>query len=388
MNVAGAANHRTVPLPGPLVPLGVGVLALAVCALYGLVSPASFFRAYLIAFLPWLSVSLGGLALLQIGRLTGGAWADQLRPVLGPAARTLPLLALLFLPLLLGLALVYPWANHELVANDAELARKTVYYLNVPSFLGRAAFYFLVWIGSAYLVTRQRPTGAVPPTEDQRRRVGMVSGIGLALFGFTITFASIDWAMSLEPEPKWFSTIYGALFGVGMILSAFAFGVAVVCRFNPAADRQVLRDLGNLLMAFVMVWMYLQFSQYLLIWSGNLREEIPWYVRRSQDVWSGMAFLLVLLQFAVPFALLLSAGVKDNPRALMGVALLVFGMRFIDLFWMIAPAFSDNRDLFWLYPLASCGVGGVWLACFLWLRPTTVPDPTLVITPEGGLAHE
>ena len=179
-----------------------------------------------------------------------------------------------------------------------------------------------------------------------------------------------------------------ALFGVGMILSAFAFGVAVVCRFNPAADRQVLRDLGNLLMAFVMVWMYLQFSQYLLIWSGNLREEIPWYVRRSQDVWSGMAFLLVLLQFAVPFALLLSATVKDNPRALMGVALLVFGMRFLDLFWMLAPAFSDNSDLFWMYPLAACGVGGVWLAGFLWLRPTTVPDPTLVITPEGGLAHE
>jgi hypothetical protein len=388
VNSGGEPDPRSLALPGPLVPLGVGLAALAVCALYGLYSPASFFRAYLIAFLVWLGVSLGGLALVAIGHLTGGAWAAQVRPVLGPAARVAPAMALIFLPLLLGLHLVYPWADAAAVAADAELRQKTIYYLNLPGFLGRAAFYFLVWTGAGFLIAQRRPQGAMQPSEEERRRLGLLSAVSLALFGFTITFASIDWSMSIEPEPRWFSTIYGAIFGVGMILTAFAFAIAVVCRFNPAPERQVLRDLGNLLLAFTMVWMYLQFSQYLLIWSGNLREEIPWYVRRSQDVWCGMALVLVLLQFAVPFALLLSPTVKENPRALMGVAALVFAMRFVDLFWMIAPAFGEYGDLFWLYPLAVVGVGGLWVSAFLWMKPTTTPAAAPEPVPVGGLAHD
>jgi hypothetical protein len=173
-----------------------------------------------------------------------------------------------------------------------------------------------------------------------------------------------------------------------MILSAFAFGVAFVCRFNPDADRQVLRDFGNLLLAFSLVWVYMAYSQYLLIWSGNLREEVSWYVRRGQPPWSGIAFVLCLLQFVVPFALLLSGTIKTNPRYLMAVALLVFILRFVDVYWMLAPAFPDNSDLFWLQPLAYLGVGGLWVAYFLWLRPSVTPDHVPAPVPVGELAHE
>ncbi len=387
------SETRTPPLPAPLVPLVVGAVALLLCAAYGLAYPVSFFRAYLMAFLVWLGVSLGALALVEIGRLTAGAWADQVRPILVPAARATPLLLVLFLPLLLGLHLVFPWANPEIVRNDQELARKTVYYLNTWGFVIRAAIYFAVWIGSAFLITRRRPLTEPPLSYAERRKMGMASGLGLALFGGTVTFASIDWAMSLEPEPKWFSTIYGVMWAVGMILSAFSFGVMFVCRYNPGADKQVLRDLGNLLMAFTLIWIYMQFSQYLLIWSGNLREEIPWYIRRGHGVWSFMAFFLVLLQFALPFAVLLNGYVKTNPRTLFGVAAVVFLMRFVDVFWMIAPAFGAPNepayDLFWLTPLACVGIGGVWLAGFLWHQPSAVPDPPLpALAPDGELAHE
>jgi hypothetical protein len=384
----GTVTTRAFPLPGPRIPLIVGVAALVVCALYALYSPASFFRAYLISFLMWIGVSVGALAIVGIGRLTGGHWAAQLRPVLGPAARAVPLLLLLFLPLLLGLHLIFPWANAEMVANDAELRQKTVIYLNVPGFIIRATFYFAAWIGFAYVVTPSRPAGSPPLSFAEKRRLGMISALALGFFGLTVTFASIDWAMSLEPEPRWFSTIYGVMWAVGMILSAFSFGVAYVCAFNPDADKQVLRDLGNLLMAFTLVWVYMAFSQYLLIWSGNLREEIPWYVRRGQGVWSGIAFLLTVFQFAVPFAILLSGQVKTNPRALLGVALLVFFMRFVDIFWLTAPAFPNHGDLFFLQPLAFVGIGGLWIAAFLWLKPSTVPDVVSVAEPAGELAHE
>jgi hypothetical protein len=397
-------------MPRPPVPLIVGAAALAACALYGLVSPASFFRAYLIAFLLWVGLPLGALALVQIGRLTGGYWADQLRPVLGPAARTIPLLAVLFLPIALcvvvqqsrDLAWLYPWASPETVANNNELRAKTTYYLNVPGFLIRASVYFAVWIGFAFWTTRPRSGGArqtpesYPASEsgppplayEERQRLGVRSGLGLALYGLTVTFASIDWALSAEPEARWFSTIYGVIWGVGMILSAFAFGVAVVARFNPGADKQVLRDLGNLTLAFILIWAYLAFSQFLLIWAGNLPDENSWYLRRGTPFWSGLAAVLVLGQFVLPFVVLLSGVIKTNARALLVVALVVFLMRFVDVFWLVAPAFPDNADLFWLTPLAFAGVGGLWLAAFLWLGPSTVPDPTPEPAPQGELAHE
>jgi hypothetical protein len=364
-------TRRVGLLPGPFPAFVVGAVALVVCAVYGFFQPESFFRAYLIAYFFWVGVSLGSLALVQISPLTGGHWGDYIRPVLAPATRTLPLLAVLFLPLLFGLTKLYPWAMPDELAHDPMLLMTTKYYLNVPSFLVRAALYFLIWLGTVSIVMGWRGAPlASAATENERRRYRAFCAVGLVCYGLTTTFSAIDWAMSLEP--KWFSTIYGAMIGTGQLLSAFSFAVVVIA-WSHSADRPILRDLGNLLLTFTMVWTYMAFSQFLLIWAGNLREEIPWYLRRGDGVWPGMAAFIFVLQFAVPFALLLSRTIKENPRTLLAVAGLAFAVRLVNDFWLIAPAFPDNGDLFFLQPIAYLGIGGLWLGTYLWLGPQAMP---------------
>lgn len=328
-----------------------------------------FFRSYLVAFNLFLGVALGCLVILMLQHLTGGAWGFILRRPLEAGTRTLPLLAILFVPLAFGLTDLYSWANPEVVARDPDLEHKSR-YLNVGFFLGRAAFYFAVWVGLALLLDywsrRYDETGDFAVSERMRRS----SGPGLVLYGLTVTFAAIDWLMSLEPH--WYSTIYGGLIGMGQVLSGFTFAVAVLMLLGtrPPLDRVLstnnLRDLGSLMLAFVMVWAYLGFSQFLLIWSGNLEEEIPWYVARLQGGWSYVGLALILFHFALPFVLLLSADLKRNRVTLAAVALLVLAMRVVDLFWLIVPAYRVGLSVHLLDVAALVGVGGVWLWVFLW----------------------
>jgi hypothetical protein len=354
--------------------LVAGSAGLLVCALGAFLSPEHFFRTYLVAYIFWLGIALGCMVIVMVQHLTGGSWGIVLRRFLESASRTLPLFVLFFVPLLLGLRRLYLWSDVAAVADPAlraKLEHKSL-YLNVPFFLGRTAFYFAVWLAMAYFLNRwsreQDQTGD-PSLPARFRRL---SAPGLVLYGLTITFASIDWVMSLEPE--WFSTIFGALFGTGQVLTAFAFAVAgliLLADRPPVADLlspTVLRDLGSLLLAFVMLWAYMSFSQFLLIWSGNLPEEISWYVRRLQGGWQWVGLSLILFQFALPFLLLLSSDIKRNGRRLAAVAGFVLAMRFVDLFWMIVPAADaaiDWRDVL-LALAALVGVGGIWMAVFLW----------------------
>ncbi len=211
-------------------------------------------------------------------------------------------------------------------------------------------------------------------------------------YGLTVTFASIDWAMSLEPH--WFSTMYGVLFIAGQGLTAFAFIIVVLVLLSdtpPLAGYVGPRhyhDLGKLMLAFVMFWAYVSFSQYLIIWSGNLPEEIPWYLRRLQGGWGWVGAALVLLHFVLPFLLLLPASANRNPRILGAVAALVVFMRLVDVFWLTQPAFAGSRfRLHWMDLLAPIGIGGLWLAVFLWQlgkRPLLpVNDPEL----QPAVAH-
>lgn len=345
---------------------GVGLIG---CALGAFINPTQFLRSYLVAFIFWLSIPLGCLAIVMLQHLTGGAWGLVLRRLLESATRTLPLLLLLFIPVALGLPRLYPWSDPEIVAHDTELERKA-HYLNVPFFLIRALVYFLAWLGMAYFVnswSRQQDQSDNP---SYSRRLRLLSGPGLALYGLTITFASIDWVMSLEPH--WFSTIYGVMFGASQVLTALAFAIAVLTQLvlRPPLSEVVtaaqLRDLGNLTLAFVMLWAYLAFSQFLLIWAGNLPEETPWYFQRLHGGWQWLALMLIVLHFALPFVLLLQKSIKENPRTLCGVALGVLFMRFIDVFWQIEPAFPD-RDLafYWMLDVAAfIGIGGIWIAVF------------------------
>ncbi|HSL24107.1 MAG TPA: hypothetical protein VK886_21415 [Vicinamibacterales bacterium] len=333
-------------------------------------TPDQFFRSYLIGFMFCLGIALGSLAIAMLHHLTGGGWGMVSRRTLEAAARTLPLLALYFLPIaIFGMRPLYLWARPDAVAADAILQAKTP-YLNLAFFFARAAFYFIVWILLALTLTRwsreQDEAGLRPIGTERKFR--FVSAAGLLLYAMTITFASIDWVMSLDPH--WFSTIFGILFMGGQGLSALAFVIIVLATVHdlpPLAG--VIRplhfhDLGKLMFAFVMLWAYFSFSQFLIIWSGNLPEEIPWYLERMRGVWGYLAVALVLLQFAAPFLLLLSRDIKRNPRLLRNVAVVVLAMRFFDLLWLIKPG-AEGLSLHWMDLVVPAGLFGLWLFVFV-----------------------
>jgi len=367
-----------------------GLIGLVLCLLAALASPSHALRAYLVAFTFWLGIALGCLVLLMLQHLTGGIWGLVLRRIFESGARTLGLFMLLFVPLLLGLLgtppLLYEWVGSK----DPDLLEKS-WYLNVPFFLGRAAGYFIIWIVIAFLLYAWSVAQDRGSFNDRRFR--QLSGPGLALYGGTITFASVDWVMSLEP--RWYSTIYPVIFAVGQILEAMAFSIIVLVYISAQPPFEKLlgptqrRDLGNLLLAFVMMWAYLSFSQFLLIWSENLPEEIPWYLKRTRGGWLWLALLLVVFQFSLPFLLLLSREIKQDPRWLAAVALLVLVMRYLDVFWWIEPAFSDGVYFYVLVDIAALvGLGGIWIWHFLnqlgKLPLLPLHEPALV----EGLANE
>jgi hypothetical protein len=359
--------HPLVGLRDRIRQAALGALALAI--LLGLFDPAQFFRSYLTAVLFWLGIALGSMAILMLQYITGGAWGAILRRSLESAAETMTTLAILFLPLVFGLPHLYDWARPDAVLGDPVLQHKSA-YLNVPFFLFRVAVYFVIWIVLARYLGRWSRQQDESDDPALGRRLHFLSRGGLLLYSLTMTFASIDWVMSLEPH--WYSTIYGILFIGGQVLSAFAFviPVAVSLGDRPPLDEVItpdrLHDLGKLLLAFVMIWAYLAFSQFLIIWSANLPEETPWYLNRLAGGWQWVGVLIILFHFALPFTVLLSRRLKRSGWWLARVALAVLVMRFFDLFWMIAPAFSPRAFSFHLLDLlALAGVGGIWLAAFV-----------------------
>ena len=376
--------------------LVVGIAGVAICVLGAFFDSEQFFRSYLLAYVFWAGIALGCFAILMLQHMSGGAWGLVIRRVLESATRTFPLLAVLFIPIAIGVRSIYIWAGpHAGEGNEAlqhALDHKAP-YLNVPFFIGRAVFYFAIWILLSYLLNKwsleQDRTRHRPLTT----RLQGISGPGLVLYGFTVTFASIDWIMSLEPQ--WFSTIFGVLVMGGQGLSAMAFIIAVVVvlsRYKPLSEvikPSHLHDLGKLMLAFLMLWAYFGFSQFLIIWSGNLPEEIPWYVRRLQTSWKWVGLAIVLLQFALPFVLLLSRDLKRNSRTLVTVAVAVIVMRLVDLIWLTVPEFHEGAfRIHWMDLLMPIGVGGLWLAYFAYQlkqRPLLpMGDPYL----EEALAHD
>ena len=378
--------------------LAAGVVALAACAYGAIASPDAFFRGYLFAYVFFTGLTLGCLAIVMLQHLTGGAWGIPIRRILESGTRTLPLIAVLFLPIALGMKHLYSWSRPEEVAKDALLQAKEA-YLNVPFFLARAAFYFAVWIAIAYLVNRWSLEQDRASSRALTRRLQILSAGGLVAYGLTMTFASIDWVMSLEPH--WFSTMYGVLYIAGQALNALAFVTAALVLmsgeepFSGFVRPAHYHDLGKLLLAFVMFWSYVAFAQYLIIWAGNLPEEIPWYLRRLNGGWAWVGGALIVLHFALPFLLLLPEAANRNSRILVAVAGLVVLMRFVDVYWLVRPVFtqasasaaSARFQIHWLDLAASIGIGGVWLAVFLWQldeRPLLpVNDPEFV----EALAH-
>ncbi len=365
MKVAEALANQLDRLRGRfLIAGGLGVLGLAVAFS---VHPGHFFRSYLLSYLFFLSITVGSLAILMLHHMVGGGWGFVIRRILEAVTRTFPLVGVLFIPLLFGLPELFEWARPEAVAQD-ELLQLKQPYLNVPFFIGRAALYFALWIAWAYILNLRSVQQDRTGDPGLTRQLQLISGPGILLMGATITFSSIDWAMSLEPH--WFSTIYGLIFLESYGLAALAF--AVLCLrwlrpYEPLAkivQPKHFHDLGNLLLAFVMLWAYLNFSQYLIVWSGNLPEEIPWYLSRTHGGWEYLAIFLIVFHFALPFALLLSRSNKQRARVLGLLAGALLLLRIADLFFLIVPGIDHHAgfNVQWTDPVAFLGLGGLWLA--------------------------
>ena len=387
--------------------LMVGVAGLALCGLGFAMDREQFFRAYLIGYLFWLGVPLGSMGLMMVHHLSGGGWGVVIRRIFEASSRTLPLLAILFLPIVLGMHSLYPWTDEAYVAHDHILQEKAL-YLNTPFFLARAVFYFASWIGLATLLSKwslQQDGG----DQTAARKMQLLSGGGLVLYGLTITFAAVDWVMSLDPH--WFSTMTGFLFmgGQGLIALAFVVIVATTLARRAPMDHVFkavhFHDLGKLMLAFVMLWAYLNFSQFLIIYSGNLAEEVPYYIWRLQGGWQYVALVLVALHFALPFSMLLSRDLKRNANRLIAVASLVIVMRLLDYVFFVSPEFSTaganlhaghgeeaiaTAFIHWLDLAVPVGIGGIWVAFFLRqlasrpLLPLQEPDLAKALAATGG----
>ncbi len=349
--------------------LAIGIAALAICLVGAFRAPTQFFRSYLLAFVFWIGMTLGCSAILMLHHLVPGTWGFVIRRFLESGARTTWLMALLALPLLFGLRALYAWADPTKVRLDPLLLNKQ-FYLNVPFFITRTVIYFVAWVAITHFLVKWSLEQDRTADKDLLRRLQTLSGPGLLIYGLTVTYASVDWVMSLEPH--WFSTIYSMIFMVTQGLSAMAFVTILAILL---ADRkplsnilspQVMNDLGNLLLTFTMLWAYLSFSQFLIIWSGNLQDEIPWYVSRASGGWAWIALVLIVFHFAVPFFLLLMRFVKRRRGYLAAIAIELLIMSVVDMFWLTVPAYERAGPQFqWLDWMAMIGIGGIWVWLFL-----------------------
>jgi hypothetical protein len=349
--------------------LVVGVAGVALCLVAASLDRPAALASYLTAYLFWLGIALGSLAVVMLHYLVGGFWGFLIRRPLEASMMTLPVMGLLFLPLLLDPGAIYPWADAAKAAGDEVLANKRL-YLNVNAFILRAAIYFTLWIGLAWIMNlgskRQDRTEDPAPTH----RTGAFAGPGLVVYFLSMTFAAVDWGMSLEPH--WYSTIYGVMLMIGQGLSTLAAMVVVASLLARAralsnlAQPDAFHDVGNLLLAFTMLWAYMSFSQYLITWSGNLSEEIPWYLHRSVGLWWWLALSLIVFHFFLPFFLLLNREAKRQPRSLWKIAVLILVMHAINDAWLVLPSVGSRALRFWAVIPAFAGVGGLWAAAFTW----------------------
>ena len=349
---------------------GVGAVLTLLMIIGAFLDRGHFFHGYLVGFVFWTGITVGSLALLMLQHLTGGAWGLIIRRVLEASTRTLPLMLLLFIPVAIGLKYIYPWTDSAVMNSTAALQKKAS-FLNPSFFILRAFVYFAIWSTLAISLNWLSLQQDRAASREVRKRMLMISGPGLVVTIICITFAAIDWVMSLDPS--WYSTIYGLIFVAAWALSALAFTILMM---NWLAAREPMdtvvqprhsHDWGNLTLTLVMLWTYFAFSQYLLIWSGNLPEETTWYVARKHGGWGAIALTIVIFQFAFPFLILLSRATKKNLQRLATLAALILVMRVMDVIWLIEPTYSRGDFVFnWMDYIAPLAIGGLWVGTFAW----------------------
>ncbi|MBL8858413.1 MAG: hypothetical protein JNL28_07920 [Planctomycetes bacterium] len=393
-------------------------LFVGVAGLIGLVigftqNPHQFFQSYLFAFFIPLGFALGSLGMTMINYLTGGFWGLGARRIFQAGIRTIPFMVLLFLPLAYAMLThpeaaaggdghgagswwLYPGTDHAFAeANRKVFSPEKELWLSGPFMVGRAAFYFLSWIITGFWILKNAKKYDETGDAKADGMTRLISGPGFLFFFLTMTFAAFDWAMSVQP--LWFSTMYGVIFIVGQGLSTLAFAIIFLSRvkhlepFKHFAKPNLFADLATLMFATVMLWAYTSFSQFLIIWSANLKEEAPWYVLRTSHGWQAIAIGLLVLHFALPFFLLLMRRIKKDASFVPFVAALLIVMRFVDVYWQVAPPFQpDGLSVHWLDFAAPVALTGIWVWYFigrLKAHPLTSPRQELQLEAALGGAH-
>lgn len=325
-----------------------------------------FFRSYLVAFLFWTEVSLGCLALLMLVNIVNGRWSFAIKRFAAAGARTLPLMAIIAIPLLFGLSRIYPWAVEGWA--EGELANDKL-FLSTPLVIIRAVIYFIVWIGLAYAITNLSYRHDETGDETVMRRMQRLSVVGMILYFITASFAAIDWTMSLNDH--WYSSVFGWLTISRQVLAGIALVIVVLALFWGRAaiarvvNQRVLVDLGAILLASLLTWIYLSFTQFFVMWAGSLPSKVEWYVQRSTGTWSGLVVFLFLFH-GIALLLLLTPGLKRVRPVVFSLAGLLLLLRLAELFWVVMPVFSENFSLQWWDLALPFAFGGLWVALFMW----------------------
>ena len=347
----------------------VGIAGMILLMVGAVFSTGQFYKSYLFAYVFWISLPLGCFGILMLHHMVSGRWGYVIQRFLEASTQTLPLMAILFVPILIGMKNLYPWTTIQ-PSQDVNGVHFWQSYLNSSFFIIRVVIYFVIWIGLSFLLTSWSRTQDKTADPRLTRKIRLLSAPGLVVYVLTMTFAAVDWVMSLEPG--WYSTIYGFIFIVGQVLTSFAFAVIVLRilsdrePFSSILQTSHFHFIGNLVLTFVVLWAYMAFSQWVIIWAGNLPEENSWYLKRLAPGWGAIGTFLIIAHFFVPFFILLSRRAKQVIRTLSFVAAGILVMRIIDMFWLVTPSFFPERfHISWLDVVAPIGIGGIWLAAFI-----------------------
>jgi hypothetical protein len=362
-------------------------------------------RSWLLGFIFWGGITFGGIGITMLQYLTGGAWGVVIRRIVEAASRVLPLVFIMWLPLAVGVTYLYEWTH--LPPDDFTVQHRGAYQTPLWWIVRGVIYFALLWV-MVYLLNdwsaRQDKSADHEEAAKWLGRATAFSGPTMVIYVLVITFATVDWVMSLDPH--WFSTIWGLLFVVGWALSTFCFSILIfaivggVAPMNRVLGKRHFHDIGKLILALVMVWAYFNFSQLLIIYSGNIPEETGWYLVRMSTGWFWVGMILVLFHFAFPYLFLLRQDWKKNIRMLGSVALFILVMRLVDMFFLISPnpristhgeSLPLSLSFSWMDLVAPIAVGGIWLWYFfgqLMSRPLVpVMDPFLENAIKHGHGH-
>lgn len=394
-------NNNTLPSKFGLFAFiaGVGALVAMAVLAYFVSGFDVFFQSYLFGWLFWLGLTLGCLIFMYVGHMAGGSWGALVRRPLEAGGMVMPLMALLFVPVALGMGSLFEWVHPEFIEAHPIVAAKTA-YLNIPFFLARAAIYFVVWsFGAWFFFKRAKDQDE---NEQDSERIGFnlksAGALWILIHVLTVTLAMVDWSMSLTPE--FFSGIYPVIYMIGQAITAVCFVILLtvyVASKNAQVDSLLnskrLQDLGNFLMAFTMFWAYTSFAQLIILWSNNIVETNPYYVLRFSPAWRGVGLFLILFGFFAPFVILFSRWVKRKRQALVLVALWALLVRLTDLFYIVIPNFEREGLSLSILDLASVvAIGGLWLGAFAYFynsrSPLPVHDPRLAAADHHGHEEE